>query len=165
MTKTHKTIRNPYTVAAKQRKSGEHKSSVRVNNKNEQMELLKEMEEETTMSEVVCTTCNDTHIMNIQGWMCTRCPKPCQECRFGGYGAFCETTPCPCSCHHINDNKEDLMEWYQGPLTEERMATLRYKLARARGMLVSMIGWEKDDPELVPSTEQIIASIKETDDP
>jgi hypothetical protein len=27
---------------------------------------------------------------------CTRCPTPCENCRFG---AFCETTPCGCECH------------------------------------------------------------------
>jgi len=30
---------------------------------------------------------------------CTYCPTPCQECRAGGRGAYCEHTPCDCDCH------------------------------------------------------------------
>lgn len=51
----------------------------------------------------VCETCNDTHkVMSVEldrEIMCTRCPTPCKECRAGGTGAFCESTPCPCPCH------------------------------------------------------------------
>lgn len=56
---------------------------------------------------VVCSTCKDTHRMTLhldngdeQTVMCTRCPRPCQECRAGGNGPFCEVTPCACPCHH-----------------------------------------------------------------
>ncbi len=58
------------------------------------------------MADSVCTTCNDTHIMVMgeggydeREVMCTRCPVPCQKCRAGGNGAFCERTPCSCACH------------------------------------------------------------------
>ena len=49
----------------------------------------------------VCSTCNDTHAMTLDGAivMCTRCPVPCQKCREGGTGPYCAITPCPCSCH------------------------------------------------------------------
>ncbi len=49
----------------------------------------------------VCSTCNDTHQMDLRGAIvaCTRCPVPCQRCRMGGTGAFCESTPCACACH------------------------------------------------------------------
>lgn len=49
----------------------------------------------------VCDTCNDTHRMEIgdRTVMCTRCPTPCQACRVGGNGPYCEHTPCTCGCH------------------------------------------------------------------
>lgn len=52
-------------------------------------------------SEPVCSTCNDTHRMKLHGRTvpCTRCPTPCQKCRAGGNGPFCERTPCACECH------------------------------------------------------------------
>lgn len=50
----------------------------------------------------VCDYCKDTHVMPATGFMCTRCPTPCQECRQGGNGPFCETTPCSCACHKKN---------------------------------------------------------------
>lgn len=55
-----------------------------------------------TTCEPVCSTCNDTHRMWLgeRGYvMCTRCPSPCQRCRAGGDGPYCETTPCACDCH------------------------------------------------------------------
>lgn len=51
----------------------------------------------------VCDTCKDTHWMPFgedrHDVMCTRCPTPCQECRAGGNGPYCEKTPCGCACH------------------------------------------------------------------
>jgi hypothetical protein len=49
----------------------------------------------------ICEECKDTHKMelNEQMVMCTFCPSPCQECRAGGIGPFCEQTPCACKCH------------------------------------------------------------------
>lgn len=49
----------------------------------------------------VCTTCKDTHEMQLedQKVMCTHCPTPCDDCRAGGNGAYCTTTPCSCHCH------------------------------------------------------------------
>lgn len=48
-----------------------------------------------------CTTCNDTHRMNLGERVvsCTHCPVPCEQCRSGGLGAYCEVTPCACPCH------------------------------------------------------------------
>lgn len=52
-----------------------------------------------------CTVCSDSHRMTLgeRDVPCTFCPRPCEACR-GFYqgvrlGAYCETTPCPCSCH------------------------------------------------------------------
>lgn len=54
----------------------------------------------------VCKTCNDTHKMSLHNYwgdvqtvMCTACPSPCQSCRQGGNGPYCEETPCKCGCH------------------------------------------------------------------
>lgn len=54
---------------------------------------------------IVCSTCNDTHRMELHGRvvMCTRCPVPCESCRQRvpgmGAGAYCAVTPCACPCH------------------------------------------------------------------
>ena len=51
----------------------------------------------------VCRACNDTHMVwhesRGQSFMCTSCPTPCQKCRSGGNGPYCEKTPCDCPCH------------------------------------------------------------------
>jgi len=58
----------------------------------------------TSDKKPVCDNCNDQHLMS--SWedcsevMCTACPVPCQKCRRGGNGPYCETTPCACACHH-----------------------------------------------------------------
>lgn len=58
----------------------------------------------------VCSTCNDTHRMELgdREVMCTRCPKPCEQCRqrTPGYGpgAYCGETPCPCWCHRKSES-------------------------------------------------------------
>jgi hypothetical protein len=51
----------------------------------------------------VCSTCGDTHRMTIRDRKvpCTRCPVPCQDCRAGGTGAYCWSTPCGCGCHRV----------------------------------------------------------------
>lgn len=52
-----------------------------------------------------CDVCNDTRQMVLHTEdeedyvMCTHCPTPCQKCRAGGNGPFCEKTPCRCTCH------------------------------------------------------------------
>ena len=53
------------------------------------------------MTTPVCTTCKDTHVMVIgdRTVPCTFCLLPCPRCRTGGNGAYCTTTPCPCTCH------------------------------------------------------------------
>lgn len=114
------------------------------------------------MSDVICNLCQDTHIMPATGYMCTRCPAPCQQCRMNGYGAFCQNTPCSCKCH--DKQYIELMEWYTDPLTKEHIAELRKKLATTRGLLTCMINWESDDKSLVPSTEDIVNALKETTD-
>jgi hypothetical protein len=52
------------------------------------------------------------------------------------------------------------MDWYQGPLTKKRVAELRYKLAKARGMLISLI----NDEHLL-AYEEAIQILEETVDP
>ncbi len=50
----------------------------------------------------VCAACGDTHRVHVEDHgerMCTRCPTPCQKCRAGGNGPYCEHTPCGCECH------------------------------------------------------------------
>ncbi len=52
----------------------------------------------------ICSVCNDTHRVPAPEdrggeWMCTSCPVPCQACRAGGTGPFCEKAPCACACH------------------------------------------------------------------
>jgi hypothetical protein len=59
---------------------------------------------------------------------------------------------------------DELLSWYVGPLTKERLAELRYKLAKARGLLVSFIDWETDDKDLVPTTQEVKDILKETED-
>jgi hypothetical protein len=82
----------------------------------------------------VCSVCNDTHRMELRDRdvMCTHCPTPCQDCRAGGNGPYCETTPCSCSCHR--ERKADVeynatstaLLWFH-----ERMRTLAHNLAAA----------------------------------
>lgn len=52
---------------------------------------------------IMCTACNDTHRLRLFSTgdivMCTQCPIPCQECRAGGNGPYCASTPCTCECH------------------------------------------------------------------
>ena len=49
----------------------------------------------------VCARCDDTHTVHLEdrSQMCTACPVPCSECRQGGNGPYCSTTPCACACH------------------------------------------------------------------
>lgn len=61
-----------------------------------------------------------------------------------------------------------LRAWYKGPLTKTRLSELRYKLATARGLLISFIRWEEDSlssPELLPTTEEVKLILKQTEDP
>lgn len=71
--------------------------------KPEQATLLEAKVEEPPVTEPVCKICKDTHIMHFeetgQDRMCTHCPLPCQDCRQGGTGPYCERTPCVCQCH------------------------------------------------------------------
>jgi hypothetical protein len=140
-------------------------------------------------NKTICKICNDTHVMNDQGWCCTFCPIPCQKCRTNGSGAYCQSTPCNCSCHkRKKKNKSnfdpknpgaslkrmqdanrkarkdqlDIAGWYQGPLTKVRLAHLRIKLAKARGLLYSFLD---PDPQYHPDLEEIRNILKETEDP
>ena len=51
----------------------------------------------------ICNRCNDTHEVHSEekgtSFMCTSCPLPCQNCRVGGNGPYCEDVPCSCNCH------------------------------------------------------------------
>ena len=48
--------------------------------------------------EPVCATCNDSRRMSLgeREVLCTRCPRPCENCRSGGY---CRVPRCACKCH------------------------------------------------------------------
>lgn len=60
----------------------------------------------------VCNHCSDTHLMPFgdpcRSVPCTRCPVPCQKCRAGGTGAFCEHTPCACECHGARETPQPI---------------------------------------------------------
>ncbi len=61
---------------------------------------LEDLEATGPSTAPICSACNDTHRMKSRPeWACTSCPSPCQKCRQGGTGAFCEKTPCACACH------------------------------------------------------------------
>lgn len=48
----------------------------------------------------ICKTCNDTHrVLDDQEVPCPNCPVPCDNCRKGGNGPYCDETPCLCECH------------------------------------------------------------------
>lgn len=68
------------------------------------------------MRHPICEVCRDTHTMQLPSSevMCTHCPVPCQTCRRGGTGAFCETTPCACECHQ-NDWRYQKARTHFGP--------------------------------------------------
>lgn len=103
----------------------------------------------------VCATCRDTHQMLLGDRlvMCTRCPAPCQECRQGGNGPYCEKTPCGCSCHAKNHRTtEAVMKqlvaerdalWAESAALQRRFETWRAKVAeftrqhRERGSAVA----------------------------
>ncbi|MGN6107087.1 MAG: hypothetical protein ACTHU0_18415 [Kofleriaceae bacterium] len=55
---------------------------------------------------LVCSTCNDSHIMPLgeSTAPCTRCPIPCTACTSRG-GAYCTTTPCGCRCHSARSTR------------------------------------------------------------
>jgi hypothetical protein len=57
---------------------------------------------------------------------------------------------------------KDLTDWYVGPLTKKRLAELRYKLAKARGLLIS---FTDPDPQYHPLLSEIKNILKETEDP
>lgn len=57
--------------------------------------------------------------------MCTRCPTPCQSCRSGGIGPYCEETPCDCACHAQSHQ-------YEGRLKADAAPELRADYARGR---------------------------------
>lgn len=50
------------------------------------------------IQEPVCATCNDSRRMSLgeREVLCTRCPRPCENCRSGGY---CRVPRCACKCH------------------------------------------------------------------
>lgn len=63
---------------------------------------------ERSRAMTVCSTCQDTHRMELgdKEVMCTRCPLPCKDCK--GWGPYCVVTPCTCICHdkpHQDDRR------------------------------------------------------------
>jgi len=60
------------------------------------------------------------------------------------------------------ETKKDLMDWYEGPLTKERIAELRFKLAKARGLLMSFCD---PNPKYHPTVNEVKQILKETEDP
>ena len=68
--------------------------------------------EEPPDEEPVCSYCGDTHRVEYYddergqpvNRMCTHCPTPCQRCRQGGNGPYCESTPCACACHKARES-------------------------------------------------------------
>lgn len=57
-------------------------------------------------------------------------------------------------------NREEIHLWCKGPVTEERIAELRYKLSKARGMLHQFL----DNYEL-PDYKEVLQVLSETADP
>jgi hypothetical protein len=47
-----------------------------------------------------CVICDDSHRMTLgdRDMPCTHCPLPCRACKRAS-SAYCETTPCRCTCH------------------------------------------------------------------
>lgn len=82
----------------------------------------------------VCSVCRDTHKMTLhydngdeQVVSCTHCPTPCQQCRFGGNGAYCATTPCSCKCH------KPVMERYRPLPDDVRLRLIAFARDAFRG--------------------------------
>lgn len=55
----------------------------------------------------------------------------------------------------------NLDEWYVGPLTKERIADLRFKLGKVRGLLLSFLD---SDTCFHPSPDEISKILSETKD-
>lgn len=91
----------------------------------------------------VCGTCKDSHRMllhydngDVQEVMCTHCPRPCQACRAGGNGPFCEKTPCGCFCHVMRAPAEtERRRSYR--LASERVDEARDAVREAENLLQS----------------------------
>lgn len=69
-------------------------TAVRLALASEDVGLLREL-----VPDPVCVHCYDTHRAPVSGHMCNFCPIPCERCRQGATGPFCEKTPCGCPCH------------------------------------------------------------------
>jgi hypothetical protein len=99
------------------------------------------------MSEPICTTCDDTHTMTLRDRdvMCTACPLPCQSCRAGGNGPFCEATPCACACHGSSaastgpDAHADAIR---------RAFTAGVDFMRDQAEISEWDGWHRTDPRI-----------------
>lgn len=66
----------------------------------------------------VCTNCDDSHMMYLDGGRpvpCTACPSPCDQCRAGGIGAYCSQTPCGCACHQPKRTVDHPQHYRPGP--------------------------------------------------
>lgn len=95
----------------------------------------------------ICATCNDTHQMLMLDApprlvMCTRCPTPCQLCRQGGNGPYCERTPCSCSCHRKADapaSGVDRVEKARAQVAVAPVALRDYEVRRARDHVLELV--------------------------
>lgn len=81
--------------------SGSHNAYVIPGDEEEMKEFETQREIKCALPDVVCYQCFDAHISDRGGTLvnCSSCPVPCQKCRQGGVGAYCEETPCKCECH------------------------------------------------------------------
>ena len=104
----------------------------------------------------ICTTCNDTHMMLFGEYhdevMCTHCPMPCQRCRAGGHGAFCETTPCPCDCHAGHPAYP-----YTVPRGDGQRERIQHLIQRVRGSMTALEAALGSSTALGQDTAQTLA--------
>lgn len=111
------------------------------------------------MTDHVCHICKDTHVMPFHGESgerlvpCTYCPTPCQKCRKGGFGAYCEHTPCDCDCH------KDLKGYEERKAEAERSQPDRVEVADDSGnKATDHLYPKKDDRRVHPVTGELARS-------
>jgi len=158
--------RNPFAVAAKTRKAGQH---IRRQKRSDiKIDLKQEVDEIANQQVFICDKCEDTHTTWSQklerAIPCIFCPTPCQVCRANGNEAFCGSTPCSCDCHVEYPNDDSFITWYVPPLTKEHIARLRQALAKCRGILQCIVFDPDNKDGLYPDLEEIKLVLKESAD-
>lgn len=93
----------------------------------------------TSATAPVCKVCDDTHKVHSEttgrSFACTNCPIPCNRCRQGGNGPYCETTPCHCSCHRkARGSHSERFPTTDLTSSEDVNACLRYALNELRAI-------------------------------